>query len=168
MPVARIDNHIRSQLPAVAPNAATAPAAIPEPVRQVPIPPPPKAAIEEKRYSVTVIDVPAREILLAMSRDTGINIDIHSGIEGRVTLNAIDQTIKQILTRISRQIDMRWELDGPNIAVLPDSPYLKLYKVDYVNMNRESSGYIWRANASGGTIRHDWRSYQWRTKFILT
>ena len=63
MPVARIDNHIRAQLPAAAPNtAAAASAAIPEPVRQVPIPPPPKTAIEEKRYSVTVIDVPAREI----------------------------------------------------------------------------------------------------------
>jgi MSHA biogenesis protein MshL len=142
MPVARIDNHIRPQPSQPSQTQSTTPAAsaIPQPVRQVPIPPPPKAAIEEKRYSVTVIDVPAREILLAMSRDTGINIDIHSGIEGRVTLNAIDQTIKQILTRISRQIDMRWELDGPNIAVLPDSPYLKLYKVDYVNMSRESSG----------------------------
>jgi len=142
MPVARIDNHIRPQpsLASATQTAASASASIPQTVRQVPIPPPPKAAIEEKRYSVTVIDVPAREILLAMSRDTGINIDIHSGIEGRVTLNAIDQTIKQILTRISRQIDMRWELDGPNIAVLPDSPYLKLYKVDYVNMNRDSSG----------------------------
>ncbi len=141
-PVARVDNHIRPQSSpsGVDQSAPLAASAIPQPVRQVPIPPPPKAAIEEKRYSVTVIDVPAREILLAMSRDTGINIDIHSGIEGRVTLNAIDQTIKQILTRISRQIDMRWELDGPNISVLPDSPYLKLYKVDYVNMNRESSG----------------------------
>jgi MSHA biogenesis protein MshL len=142
MPVARIDNHIRPQPSQPSQTQSTTPAAsaIPQPVRQVPIPPPPKAAIEEKRYSVTVIDVPAREILLAMSRDTGINIDIHSGIEGRVTLNAIDQTIKQILTRISRQIDMRWELDGPNIAVLPDSPYLKLYKVDYVNINRDTTG----------------------------
>lgn len=143
MPVARIDNHIRPATDDRASNPATVPNStnqLPQPVRQVPIPPPPKPVVEEKRYSITVIDVPARDILLAMSRDTGINIDIHAGIEGRVTLNAIDQTIKQILTRISRQIDMRWELEGPNIAVLPDSPFLKLYKVDYVNMNRDSSG----------------------------
>jgi MSHA biogenesis protein MshL len=138
-PVARVDNHIRKPPPDTEKPASPA-ANIPPTVRQVPIPPPPKAVAEEKRYSVTVIDVPARDILLAMGRDTGINIDIHPGIEGRVTLNAIDQTIRQILTRMSRQIDMRWESDGPNISVMTDTPYLKLYKVDYVNVNRDTTG----------------------------
>jgi general secretion pathway protein D len=131
--VAKIDNHMRG---APDQTAKTGPA--PAAVRQVPIPPPPKPVVDEKRYSVTVIDVPAREILLAMSRDTGINIDIYPGIEGRVTLNAIDQTIRQILTRMAKQIDMRWEPDGPNIAVMPDAPFLRTYRVDYVNMNRDT------------------------------
>jgi general secretion pathway protein D len=134
VPVARVDNHIKPK-----PVEATA-ASLPAPVREIPIPPPPRATPEDKRYSVTVIDVPAREILLAMGRDTGINIDIHPGIDGRVTLNAVEQTIKQILTRMARQIDMRWEVEGPNIAVMPDSPYLKLYRVDYVNINRDTTG----------------------------
>ncbi len=137
-PVARIDNHARTSTTTA--NAALVAQSAPPTVRQVPIPPPPKPVIEEKRYSVTVIDVPARDILLAMARDTGTNIDIHSGIEGRVTLNAIDQSIRQILTRMSKQIDMRWEADGPNISVMTDSPYLKLYRVDYVNMNRDTIG----------------------------
>ncbi len=137
MPVARVDNHARNTADAA---KATQTVAAPPTVRQVPIPPPPKPVIEEKRYSVTVIDVPARDILLAMGRDTGTNIDIHPGIEGRVTLNAIDQSIRQILTRMSKQIDMRWEADGPNISVMTDSPYLKLYRVDYVNVNRDMSG----------------------------
>ncbi len=75
-----------------------------------------------------------------MGRDTGTNIDIYPGIEGRVTLNAIDQSIRQILTRMSKQIDMRWEADGPNISVMQDSPYLKLYRVDYVNVSRDMAG----------------------------
>jgi MSHA biogenesis protein MshL len=139
-PVARVDNHLRTQVngaSANAPDRRTAPPAI---VQQVPLPPAPKAAVEDKRYSVAVVDVPARDILLAISRDTGINIDIHPGIEGRVTLNAIDQTVRQILTRMSKQIDMRWETDGPNLSVMPDVPYLKLYRVDYVNINRDTQG----------------------------
>ena len=136
-PVAKIDSHLTRSADS-ATNSTSAPP--PAPVRQVPIPPPPKPIVDEKRYSVTVIDVPAREILLAMSRDTGINIDIFPGIEGRVTLNAIDQTISQILTRMSKQIDMRWETDGPNISVMPDAPFLKLYRVDYVNINRDMDG----------------------------
>jgi general secretion pathway protein D len=137
VPVAKVDSHLRTKPEKVQGSRAEAP---PAPVRQVPLPPAPQPSAEEKRYSVTVIDVPAREILLAMARDTGTNIDIHPGIQGTITLNAVNQTIKQILTRMSRQIDMRWEVEGPNIAVLPDSPYLRLYRVDYVNMNRDTVG----------------------------
>jgi general secretion pathway protein D len=38
---------------------------------------------------------------------------------------------------------MRFELDGPNLVVMPDSPYLKYYRVDYVNLAREVAGTIW-------------------------
>jgi MSHA biogenesis protein MshL len=33
---------------------------------------------------------------------------------------------------------MRYEIDGPNLAVMPDTPYLKQYKIDYVNMTRDT------------------------------
>ena len=148
LPVARTDGHLQNDSPARAAQngnstgGAAQRSAVPEPVRQVPLPPPPKPRIDEVKYSVTVKDVPVQELMFAISRDTKANIDIHPGIEGRVTLNAIDQTLKQILTRVSKQVDMRWEVDGPNIVVKPDSPYLKIYKVDYVNMTRDSSGSI--------------------------
>lgn len=148
LPVARTDGHLQNDSPARAAQngnsagGASQRSAVPEPVRQVPLPPPPKPRIDEVKYSVTVKDVPVQELMFAISRDTKANIDIHPGIEGRVTLNAIDQTLKQILTRVSKQVDMRWEVDGPNIVVKPDSPYLKIYKVDYVNMTRDSSGSI--------------------------
>lgn len=142
-PVARPDAHLQSEQPAAGSQTAEKRAGqIPLPVVQAPLPPPPKPRIDEVKYSVTVKDVPVQELLFAVSRDTKVNIDIHPGIEGRVTLNAIDQTLKQILTRVSKQIDMRWEVDGPNIVVRPDSPYLRIYKIDYVNMTRDSSGTI--------------------------
>ena len=68
-----------------------------------------------------------------------MNVDIHPGIEGSVTINAIDQTLKQILTRISKQVDMRYEIDGQTIHVMPDSPFLRNYRVDYVNMARDTT-----------------------------
>jgi len=138
-PVARTEGHMVKADPA---TAAANSAAIPEPVRQVPLPPPPQPRVDEVKYSVTVKDVPVQELMFAISRDTKVNIDIHPGIEGHVTLNAIDQTLKQILTRVAKQVDMRWEIDGPNIVVRPDSPYLKIYKVDYVNMQRDATSSI--------------------------
>jgi general secretion pathway protein D len=106
------------------------------------MPPPPEAREAELRYSVVVANQPVREVLLAMARETRVNFDIHPGIEGSINLNAIDQTLKQILTRIARQVDVRWETDGQTITVMPDTPYLRTYKVDYVNMARDVSGTI--------------------------
>jgi len=112
---------------------------IPQPVRSVPLPPAPVAREPEIRYSVVVVNQPVRDVLLAMARETKINFDINPGIEGTVTLNAVDQTMKQILTRMARQVDMRWEQDGQTITVMPDTPYLHNYRVDYVNMTRDVS-----------------------------
>jgi general secretion pathway protein D len=129
--------------PGHAQAAAPAPAGeIPEPVRTTPILPKPKPAARPETYSVVVNNVKVQELLFALARDAKINVDIHSGIIGSVTLNAIDQTLPQLLSRISKQVDMRYELDGPNLAVMPDTPYLRIYKIDYVNMQRDTASTV--------------------------
>ncbi len=115
---------------------------IPAPVQTLPALPLPKPAPRQETFSVTVHNVPAQELLFALARDANLNVDIHPGITGSVTLNALDQTLPQLLDRIAKQIDMRYELDGPNLIVMPDSPYLRLYKIDYVNMSREAKGTV--------------------------
>src|SRR5262245_39751756 len=123
-----------------APGVSSAP--IPPPVQAVPAPPKPRPTVRAETYSVVVNNVNVRELLFALARDAKVNVDIHPGITGSVTLNAIDQTLPQLLNRIAKQVDMRYELDGPNLVVMPDSPYLRIYKVDYVNMQRETTGQL--------------------------
>ena len=122
--------HIRAEgLPTASPG-------IPTPISSTVTLPRPKAAAKTESYSVSVRNIPVQDILFALSRDAKLNVDIHPGIIGVVTLNAIDQTLQQILSRIAKQVDMRWEIDGPNLIVMPDSPFLRSYKVDYVNIAR--------------------------------
>ncbi|WP_324384138.1 pilus (MSHA type) biogenesis protein MshL [Zoogloea sp.] len=83
-----------------------------------------------------------QDLLFALARDARLNVDIHPGLNGTVTLNAIDQTLPQILTRLARQADLRFELDGTHLAVMPDSPYLRTYRVDYVNLSRSVTGTV--------------------------
>ncbi|HNQ56891.1 MAG: pilus (MSHA type) biogenesis protein MshL [Burkholderiales bacterium] len=126
-------------------DANSAPAAksnIPQPVQQTVAVPKPRPAAKAETYSVVVKDVKVEELLFALARDAKLNVDIHPGIRGTVTLNAIDQTLPQLLNRIAKQVDMRFELDGPNLVVMPDSPYLRTYKVDYVNMSRDTTGNV--------------------------
>lgn len=123
------------------PTAENAPAnRIPEIVQHATALAAPVATPGPDTYSVVVDNVRAHDLLFALARDGRINVDVHSGIEGAVTLNAVDQTLLQLLTRIARQVDMRWEFDGTNVIVMPDSPYLQVYKVDYVNISRETVG----------------------------
>ncbi|MBK8120549.1 MAG: secretin N-terminal domain-containing protein [Sulfuritalea sp.] len=113
---------------------------IPPPVANTVMLARPKAAAKTESYSVSVRNIPVQDLLFALARDAKLNVDIHSGITGVVTVNAIDQTLQQILSRIAKQVDMRWEIDGPNLIVMPDSPFLRNYKVDYVNMSRDATG----------------------------
>lgn len=119
--------------------------------------PEPTAAAAPELFSVVVQDVSVRELLFAIARDAGVNIDVHPLVIGSVSLNAIDQTLPQILDRIGRQVDIRWNMDqSKGLMVELDTPYLQTYRVDYVNVTRESStGFSVAtaiANVGGSTV----------------
>ena len=111
---------------------------IPAPVQRVPLLEPPQPAAPLETYSVVVTDVPVKDMLFALARDAGLNVDVHPGVAGTVTLNAIDQTLPQILDRIARQADVRFTQEGDTLQVEPDVPFLRNYKIDYVNMGRNN------------------------------
>ncbi len=133
-PLAQPDSHIRQD-----PERTAAAPGIPKPVLPAPMPPPPEARAAEIKYSIVVANQPVRDVLLAIAAETKVNVDVHPGVDGAVTLNAIDQTLRQILSRLAKQVDMRYEIDGDTIHVMPDTPYLRNYRVDYVNMARDTT-----------------------------
>ena len=115
---------------------------IPAPV-QVPLQlPPPKTAVKPLTYNVVVTEVPVKELLFSLARDTKLNIDVHPNIQGVVTQNAINETLTAILDRIAYQVNIRYKLDGNTLIVTPDTPFLKSYTVNYVNLSRKTSSSI--------------------------
>lgn len=129
--------HIRADN--IAPATEASP---PAPVALPLLPPTPRPAPRAETYSVVVNNVKVQELLFALARDARINVDVHPGIIGTVTMNAIDQTLPQILDRIGRQVDMRYELQGTVLQVMPDTPFLRTYRVDYVNLSRDVTGTV--------------------------
>ncbi|MFA6061141.1 MAG: type II and III secretion system protein [Gallionella sp.] len=121
---------------------APAPGIIPPLSDTAPLPPPPKKAKPAERYSVVVNGVLAQEILFALARDAKLNIEIHPGITGTVTMNLLERTLPEILDAIARQVDMRYELKGSNLSIMPDSPYLKNYQIEYPNVARDAKNSI--------------------------
>ena len=141
-------------------NKAPSQAAIPKPVTNSTYLPPPQAKPKEPIYSIVVYNTPVKEVLFAIARDSKLNVDIHPSIQGNVTLNAVDQTLPAILERLSRQVDLTYKVQGNVLVITPDQPVLRTYKVDYVNMSRDTVGFIGadgqisntgQSSGSGGT-----------------
>ena len=103
-----------------------------------PMPPPPRQSGKSETFNVTVRDVPVADVLFVLARDAHLSLDISPRVVGQVTLIAVDQTLPQILSRIAEQVAMRYEFRDSSIVVKADTPYDRQYKIDYVNIERES------------------------------
>lgn len=124
---------------AASPAPASAP---PAPVRAAPTLPPPQAVAPVPTYTVVVNDVPVKDLLFSIARDTQYNIDLHPGITGKVSLNAVQEPLPAILDRIARQANLRYEMNGRTVSVMPDTPYAKTYTVNYVNVARNTTSSV--------------------------
>lgn len=134
-PITISPNHIQPETQAKA-------SGIPEPVRAGAFVPPPKPSVKPQTYSVVVNEVPVKELLFALARDSKLNVDIHPAIQGLVTMNAVDEPLDAILARLSNQVSLRYKVEGNTLAITPDTPYLKTYRVDYVNLSRNTTSNI--------------------------
>ena len=122
--------------------SATAASAPPAPVRAAPTLPPPQTSAPVPTYTVVVNDVPVKDLLFSIARDTQYNIDLHPGITGKVSLNAVQKPLPAILDRIARQANLRYELNGRTVSVMPDTPYAKTYSINYVNVARNTTSSV--------------------------
>ena len=141
------EGHIKSKID----EGAGAKGNIPLPVTQVPALPRPGKREKLETYTVVVNQVPIRELLFSMARDADLNLDIDNNITGRITMNAIDQTLPKILDRIESQADIIYFVEGNTLKVMADKPYLHVYNINYLNIARSSSGKVSVSTEIGAT-----------------
>jgi len=115
---------------------------IPEIVTSEPAKPSAAEQRRQDRFSVTVHQVPVRDLLFALARDAGIDIDLAADIDDKITLNAQEQTLPTLLRRIARHSELNIEIDQQTLVVSRDQPHTRHYPVDYVNLARRVSGNI--------------------------
>ncbi len=127
----------------------------PAPVKAVPTLVAPRPSAPIPTYTVVVNDVPVKDLLFSIARDTQYNIDLHPGIAGKVSLNAVQEPLPAILDRIARQANLRYEMNGRTVSIMPDSPYVKTYSVNYVNVARNTTssvGVAAQIASTGGSV----------------
>jgi general secretion pathway protein D len=104
----------------------------------------------QETFDVVVHNASVRDLLFALARDLGINVDIDARVSGIVSISAFDQTFTNILERISKQMPIRYEYVGDSILVKFDEPYMKQYVVEYLNIDRTYSSSASVAGVSTG------------------
>ena len=127
----------------------------PAPVRAAPTLARPQPSAPVPTYTVVVNDVPVKDLLFSIARDTQYNVDLHPGITGRVSLNAVQEPLPAILDRIARQANLRYELNGRTVSIMPDTPFVKTYSVNYVNVARNTTssvGVAAQIASTGGSV----------------
>lgn len=124
--------------PDQATHGTTAPAGtdVPPPARLPAAIEPSPPSLPAPGYSLSVNRISVEQLLIAVARDAGLDLDVHPGVTGVVTLNAVDEPLPRLLERIVRQTGLRYELDGHRLAVMPDMPVLRSYRIDYANLSR--------------------------------
>ena len=115
------------------------------------LPPMPSAIDATKKYSVSAVNVPIDELLFKLAQDADKQLDLYSKVKGNVTINAINQDLNTILSRIASQGEFIYELNPNSIVIRPDEQYWKNYFVDYVNIQKTSSDTIDMKMSVGGT-----------------
>jgi len=133
-----------------APEAEASPD-IPAPVTGTPSVPPPAPTDELERYTVVVNGVPVKDLLFSLARDADLEIDIVGDIAGKVTLNAVRETLPRLLERIALQASIRYELHGNYLKIAADTPYLHTYSVPYVNLTRKARSSVETATQISST-----------------
>ncbi len=145
-----VDQSVGHVLDSVPAPIATPPVVTPPPAVQEPTPLPPVPT-----YTVVAKDVPVGDLLFSLARDASLDLDLQSKNERLITINAVEQPLPSILARIAAQAGLRYELAGSNLIVQDDEPYWYNYRVDYVNVSRQSVGEIGVAtqiSTAGGTV----------------
>lgn len=138
------------------PQSTATSAPPPAPVKAAPLLPPPRLNAPVPTYTVVVNEVPVKDLLFSIARDTQYNIDLFPGISGNVTLNAVNEPLPSILDRIARQANLRYEMNGRTVSIMPDSPFVKTYSVNYVNVARNTTSSVGVAaeiaSTGGGSV----------------
>ena len=127
-------------------------AGVPDIVRARPFNPPPKKEQVIPVASVSAFNAPVHQVIYEIATKFGYQVDIWQGVDGYITIIAIEQPLPVILARLTNQLGLVYEVQDNHIVIKPERPFWKQYKVDYVNIQRNKSDSIVMNMTVGGAV----------------
>ncbi len=83
-------------------------------------------------------NVPLRDALFEVAKEAGYDIELDPRISGSIIFTARNKPLDTVIDRISDIAGLRYVIEDNTLRVELDTPYSKNYKIDYLNLVRES------------------------------
>jgi general secretion pathway protein D len=85
---------------------------------------------------------PLGSVLLETARQFGISLIISSRINSPVDFTAQDKEFVEVVEDICDIGDLRYTIKGRTVRIEPDTPYLRIYNLQFLSMSRRGSNAV--------------------------
>ncbi len=128
--------------PAVSISKGSAEPPIPDLAPILSAPPVPKLG-QTKLVTIAVTDdVPLKDVLLELSRLADVDMEVDANIAGGVTFRATQRPFNEVIERLSEFAGLRYSMKNGVLRVEKDTPYVQIYTLDFLNLERQSSNSV--------------------------
>ena len=86
--------------------------------------------------------VSLRDLMFELAEQAGVDIEMDPQIHGSIIFTAKERPFNDVIDRICAMSGLRYKFENDVLRIELDRPYLKNYKIDYMNVARKSSSGI--------------------------
>ena len=117
---------------------------VPEDVSEALLPPlhidlPQVPAVQEERFSLSVVNLAARDLFMALATDTRYSMLVHPAIGGTITAELKQVTLPEALESLQQLHDFDYEIHGSRVVIKPAGLRSAVFQVNYLTGNRLGS-----------------------------
>lgn len=119
----------------------------------------------EKRFDVTVKDIPAKAFFLSLVADAGVNVVTHPDVAGTISLDLRNVSVAEVLSVVRDIYGYEYKLKDNIYTIFPRAVRTEIFSINYIDIQRmgvadtsvsigtgESSD---KASSSGGSSTSD-------------
>lgn len=109
------------------------------------------ASAKEKLFSLSVRDADVRDLLLLLSKDSGINIIADRDVTGNLSIDFSDLDLNSALYAITKQLGYSFRMDKGFIRVTSPVLETRSFNINYITGTRSSKSTMNASISSGGS-----------------
>ncbi|HEY2988012.1 MAG TPA: secretin and TonB N-terminal domain-containing protein [Candidatus Binatia bacterium] len=90
----------------------------------------------ERRYSFSLRDSDIRDVLMAIAKQTSVNIVVDPKVKGTVTVDLQNVTLIEALDTLTDLLDLTYAIRGNIVRVFEPVPETRIFSLQYANLRR--------------------------------